>query len=183
MKEFLSYFYSFRLLYLVFAGLFFSLVSITYDPIFIPMLDMPDNFCKKWDERKIGYRTDEECVEFSADVDRLKYQHNRKMEKRQTTKVHGLFIFATLLTFSIMLLSPGKLIDYKITMKNYTGAVAIAVFYGVIIGFLLPVALEAMLPPPKEWLPNELYEINQARIEYVLKEINGTLTEPKAPVR
>ena len=86
-----------------------------------------------------------------------------------------------MLTFLIMLLSPGKFIDHKITLKNYTGAVAIAVFYGVIIGFLLPVALEAMLPPPKEWLPNELDEIKQARIEYVLKEINGTLTKSKAP--
>ncbi len=181
MKELLSYFYSFRLLYLVFAGLFFFLVSISFDLIFIPMLDMPEKFCEKWDERKIGYRTDEECVEFSTDVDRLKYQHNRKMEKRQTTKVHGLFIFATLLTFLIMLLSPSRFIEHKITLENYTGAVAIAVFYGVIIGFLLPVALEAMLPPAKEWLPDEFLEIKQARIEYVLKEITGTLTEPKAP--
>ena len=181
MKELLSYFYSFRLLYLVFAGLFFTLVSITFDPIFIPRLDMPGNWCEQWEERRIGYQAREECVEFKTDLDEMKYQHNRKMEKRQTTKVHGLFIFATLLTFSIMLLSPGKFIDYKITLKNYTGAVAIAVFYGVIIGFLLPVALEAMLPPSHEWLPNELFEIKQARIEYVLKEINGTLTEPKAP--
>jgi hypothetical protein len=133
------------------------------------MLDMPDNFCKKWDERKIGYRTEEECVEFSTEVDRLKYHHNRKMEKRQTNKVHGLFIAATLLTFLIMLLSPGKFIEYNITLKNYTGAVAIAVFYGVISGFLVPVALEALLPPPQEWLPNEFYEIRQARVEWILQ--------------
>jgi len=55
-------------------------------------------------------------------------------------------------------------------MKNYTGAVAIAVYYGVVIGFLLPVALEGMLPPAKEWLPNELFEIKQARVEWILKE-------------
>jgi hypothetical protein len=181
MKEFLSYFYSFRLLYLVFAGLFLFLVSITFDPIFIPTLDMTGDWCEKWDEQKIGYQTMNACIVFKTELDELKYRHNRKMEKRQTTKMHGLFIFATLLTFVIMLLSPGKFIDYKITLKNYTGAIAIAVFYGVIIGFLLPVALEAMLPPSKAWLPNEFYEIKQARIEYVLKEIKGILTEPKAP--
>ena len=180
MKEFLSYFYSFRLLYLVFAGLFFFLVSITFDFIFIPTLDMPGDWCEEWEAKRIGYQTVDECVEFKTELDELKYHHNQKMEKRQTTKVHGLFIFATLLTFLIMLISPGKFIDQKITLKNYTGAVAIAVFYGVIIGFLLPVALEAMLPPPKDWLPSEFYEIKRARIEYVLKEINATLSEPKA---
>ncbi len=179
MKEFLSYFYSFRLLYLVFAGLFFFLVSITFDFIFIPMLDMPGEWCEELETKRIGYQTIDECVKFKTKLDELKYHHNQKMEKRQATKGHGLFIFATLLTFLIMLLSPGKFIDHKITLKDYTGAVAIAVFYGVIIGFLLPVALEAMLPPPKEWLPDEFYEIKQARIEYVLKEINGALTEPK----
>ena len=181
MKEFLSSFYSFRLLYLVFAGLFFFLVSITLDPLFIPMLDMTGDWCEKWDEQKIGYQIMNECIEFKTELDELKYQHNRKMENRQATKMHGLFISATLLTFVIMLLSPGKFIDYKITLKNYTGAVAIAVFYGVIIGFLLPVALKALLPPPTEWMPNEFYEIKQARIEYVLKEIKGTLADPKVP--
>lgn len=181
MKEFLSYFYSFRLLYLIFAGLFFFLVSLTFDLIFIPKLDMPGDWCKEWEQKKIGYQTMDECVEFKTDLDELKYHHNQKMEKRQAAKGHGLFLSATLLTFLIMVLSPGKFVEHNITFKNYTGAVAIAVFYGVIIGYLLPVALEAMLPPPKEWLPNEFYEIRQARIEYVLKEINGTLTEPKAP--
>ena len=181
MKAFLSYFYSFRLLYLVFAGLFFFLVSITFDSIFIPMLDMPGDWCEKWDEKRIGYQTVDDCVEFKTERDELKYHHNQKMKRRQTTKVHGLFIFATLLTFFIMLLSPGKFIDHKITLKNYSGAVAIAVFYGVIIGFLLPVALEAMLPPATEWMPDEFLDIKQARIEYVLKEINGSLNEPKAP--
>ena len=61
-------------------------------------------------------------------MDELKYHHNQKMEKRLTAKVHGLFIFATLLTFLIMLLSPGRLVEHKITFENYSGAVAVAVF-------------------------------------------------------
>ena len=175
MKEFLTYFYSFRLLYLVFAGLLFFLVSVTFDFIFIPMLDMPGDWCKKWDEQRLGYQTVDDCVEFKTELDELKYHHNQKMEKRQTTKVQGLFLSAALLTFLMMLLSPGKFIETKITLKNYTGAVAIAIFYGVIIGFLLPIALEAMLPAPDEWLPDEFFEIKQARIEWVLKRIQETL--------
>jgi hypothetical protein len=46
----------------------------------------------------------------------------------------------------------------------------------------LPVLFEALLPSPEEWLPNELYEIKQARIEWVLKEIKGTLIERKTPI-
>lgn len=174
MKEFLGYFYSFRLLYIVFAGIFFFLISITFNFIFIPMLDMPGDWCQKWDERRIGYRSQEECIEFSTGLDKLKYHHNQKMEKRLTGKLHGLFILATLLTLLIMLLSPGKFIEHKITFENYSGAIAIAVFYGVIIGFLLPVLLEALLPSPENWLPNEFYEINQARVEWVLKGIRGS---------
>jgi hypothetical protein len=180
MKEFLSYFHSFRLLYLVFAGLFFFLISVTINVIFIPMLDMPEDWCQKWDERNISFQTQDECVEFRTELDELKYDHNQKMEKRLAAKLHGMLIFAVLLTFAIMLISPGKLVEHRITFENYSGAIALAVFYGVIIGFLLPVAFEALLPPPKEWLPDEFYEIRQARIEYVLKQIKGTLTEPKA---
>ena len=170
MKEFLSYFYSFRFLYVIFAGLFFFVVSVSVELVFIPMLDMPANWCKKWDTKKIGYQTRDECVDFKTDLDELKYDHNRKMEERQKAKVYGLFISAAVLTFLIMLLSPGKIIEHKITYENYTGAVAIAVFYGVIIGFMLPVVLDAVLPPPKEWLPNEFYEIKQARVEWILKK-------------
>jgi hypothetical protein len=159
----------------VIAGLFFFLVSTSFNFIFIPTLDVPGDGCEKWDEKRIGYRTAKDCVAFKTELDELKYHHNQKMEKRQTTKLHGLFLSATLLTFLIMLLSPGKFIDHKITMENYTGAIAVAVFYGVIIGFLLPVALEAMLPAPEEWLPDEFFEIKQARIEWVLKDIQETL--------
>jgi hypothetical protein len=173
MKEFLIYFVNFRFLYLLFGGLFFYLTSVTFNLIFIPMLDMPEHWCKKWNERKIGYQVQEECVEFSSEVNELKYRHNQKMEERLTGKVHGIFLFATLLTFLIMLISPGTFVELKITFENYSGAIAIAVFYGVIIGFLLPVVFEALLPPPEEWLPGEFYEIKKARIEWVLKEITA----------
>jgi len=41
---------------------------------------------------------------------------------------------------------------------------------------------EALLPSPQEWLPDEFYEIKQARIEWVLKEIKGALIERKTPM-
>ena len=173
MKEFLKYFVNFKLLYLLFGGLFFFLISITFDVIFIPTIDMPGDWCQKWQESKIGYRAQEECVEFRSRVDELKYRHNQKMEMRRTAKTSGLFMGAVVLTFLIMLLSPGTFVEHKITFENYSGAVAVAVFYGVIIGFLLPVLFEVLLPPPEDWLPGEFYEIRKARIEWVLKEITA----------
>ena len=171
MMQFLKYFLSFRFLYLLLGGVFFFLISITFTIIFIPRLDMPENWCKKWQTSNIGYRSQEECVEFSAEVDKLKYHHNQKMEKRLSGKTYGMFIAATLLTFLIMLLSPGKFIEHRITFENYSGAVAVAVFYGVIIGFLLPVLFEVILPPTETWLPEEFFEINKARVEWVEKQI------------
>ena len=83
----------------------------------------------------------------------------------------SLFLIASLLTFSIMLLSPHTFIEQKITLENYTGAMTTAVFYGVIIGFLLPTIFHALLPPPAEWLPNEFFEIQKARTELIMREI------------
>jgi len=144
--------------------------------MFVPMLDMPGQWCQKWHQSKIGQRTQDECIEFSSRENELKYHHNQKMEERLTGKMYGLFISAVLLTFAIMLLSPGKIVDHRINFENYSGAVAIAVFYGIIIGILLPVVFEALLPASEDWLPAEFYEIRQARIEWVLKNIAAAST-------
>ena len=138
------------------------------------MLDMPEHWCEKWVERRISYRTVEECVEFSDKFQELKYRHNQRMEERFSRKMFGIFLIASFLTFSIMLLSPYKFFDRKVTFDNYTGAFATAVFYGVIIGFLIPTVLQALMPPPIEWLPSEFYEIQKARTELILKEIMET---------
>ena len=171
MPEFLKYFVQFRFLYVLLGGLFFYLVSITFDLIFVPMLEMPENFCEKWVERKISYRSQKLCVQFTDEVQKLKYRHNQNMEKRRAHKMLSLFLIASLLTFSIMLLSPHTFIEQKITLENYTGAMTTAVFYGVIIGFLLPTIFHALLPPPAEWLPNEFFEIQKARTELIMREI------------
>lgn len=171
MPEFLKFFLRFRFLYVLFGALFFYLVSITFDLIFIPMLEMPEHFCEKWVERKITYRTQKQCVEFTDEVQNLKYLHNQKMEKRTANKMFFIFLIASMLTFSLMLLSPHRFIDQKITLENYTGAMTTAIFYGVIIGFLLPTVFQALMPAPAEWLPNEFFEIQRARTELILKEI------------
>jgi hypothetical protein len=171
MQALVKYVVNFRFLYVLFAGLFFYLVSITFDLIFIPMLDMPEHWCEKWVERKIRYRSQKKCVEFTDKVQELKYRHNKKMEERYSRKMFGIFLFATFFTFLIMLLSPYSFFDQKITFENYSGAMAAAIFYGVIIGFLLPAVLQALLPSPAGWLPDEFYEIQKARTELILKEI------------
>ncbi len=65
MNGFLSYFTSFRFLYVVFGGFFFYLLSTIIDPVFIPKLDMAEKWCEKRVERRIRYRKIEECVEFT----------------------------------------------------------------------------------------------------------------------
>ena len=170
MQAFLKFFFNFRLLYVLFGGIFFYLVSITFDMIFIPMLEVQENGCEKWIERKIGYRSQKQCVEFTDTLQELKYRHNQKMEERFTRKMFGIFFLASILTFLIMLLSPLQFFDRQITFENYTFAMATAIFYGVIIGFLVPTMLQALLPPAAEWMPNEFFEIQKARTELILKQ-------------
>jgi hypothetical protein len=172
MPDFLKNLLSFRLLFLLVGGLIFYLVSITFDLIFIPRLEMTPPWCEQWVERKMGYRTQRECVQFSDKLQELKYRHNQKMEERFTYKMFGLFLFASIFTFLMMLLNPYKFLDRPITLETCTGAIAVAVFYGVIIGFLLPVVFQTLLPPPSDWLPEEFFEIQRARREMILREIS-----------
>jgi len=178
MPEFFRNFVSFRFLYVLIGGLFFYLVSTTFDLIFIPRLEMPQGWCQKWVERKIGYRTQDECVKFSDTLQKLKYRHNQKMEERYKNKMFGIFLGATILTFLLMLLSPYKFFDRKITFETLSGSFAVAVFYGVIIGFLLPVVFQTLLPPPSEWLPSEFLEVQKARTELILRQITEIPTHP-----
>ena len=162
---------SFRLLYMIGGGFFFYLLSVFIDPLFIPALPMPENWCQKWIETRVGYQKQKECVEFGNTLDELKYKHNRDMEKRRTNKMIGLFIAASVLTFFLMLLNPSNFFGDGVNIENYTGAIATAVFYGIILGFILPIIFQILLPSPMEWMPQEFLEIRQARIEFILEKI------------
>jgi hypothetical protein len=171
MDSLIKYFLSFRLLYIIGGGFSFYLMSVLIDPIFIPVLPMPEDFCKKWVETRSGYQRQTECLEFGSKADELKYRHNRKMEHRQANKMIGLFIAASTLTFLLLLLNPSLLFGSEVNIENYTGAVATAVFFGVVIGFVLPTFFQITFPPADDWLPRELLEIRRARVEFILKKI------------
>jgi hypothetical protein len=171
MNPLIKYLLNFRLLYIIVGGIFFYLLSTVIDPIFIPTLGMPETWCKKWIERKISYRSQEECVEFANQIDELKYRHNQRMENRRTHKMFGLFLAASALTFLLMILKPIYFFGDGVVITNITGVIAAAVYYGVIIGFLMPTFLQLLLPPPLDWLPREFSDIQQARVDYILKNI------------
>jgi len=57
MHPLIKYLLSFRLLYIVGGGFFFYLLSVFIDPVFIPTLQMPENWCQKWIETRSGYQT------------------------------------------------------------------------------------------------------------------------------
>ena len=171
MNPFLKYLSSFKLLYMVVGGFIFYLLSILIDPIFIPSLQISDNNCLKWTETRSGFQKQTECIEFEDKLAEQKYRHNRKMEGRRANKMLGLFIAASVITLLLMVLNPSLFFGSGVKIEDYTGAVATAVFYGVILGFILPVFYESLLPPPAEWLPAELEEIRIARIDLILKKM------------
>ena len=171
MNPLITHLLSFRLLYLIGGGFFFYLVSVFIDPIFIPVLPMSEDFCQKLVETRSGYQRQTECVEFRGKTDELKYRHNRKMEARQANKMMGLFIGASAITFLLMLLNPPLLFGAQVSIENYQGAIATAIFFGVIIGFVLPTIFQILLPPPEHWMPSELLDIRAARVEFILKKI------------
>jgi hypothetical protein len=171
LNSLIKYWLSFKFLYLILGGLFFYLLSAIIDPVFIPTLSMPQFRCNQWVEKRTGYQTEKICVDFVSRLDELKYHHNRRMEKRHHHKMIGLFVSASALTFFLMILNPSIFFGQAIAIESNSGAIAIAVFYGIILGFLMPTIYQLLMPPPMEWLPKEFLEIHRARTELILKEL------------
>ena len=78
---------------------------------------------------------------------------------------------ASVVTLLLMVLNPSPFFGPGVKIEVYTGAIATAVFYGIILGFILPVFYEFVLPPAAEWLPAEFEEIRTARIDLILKKM------------
>ena len=68
------------MIYMIVGGFVFYLLSVIVDPIFIPTLEMPPDYCQKWVEKRVGYQTQEICVAFNSKINEIKYEHNRKQD-------------------------------------------------------------------------------------------------------
>jgi hypothetical protein len=93
------------------------------------------------------------------------------MEERSSQKVPFLFLLASCLTYLLMALRPTLFFEKGNYLSYTTGIIATAVLLGVVLGFMMPIIYQALLPPPAEWLPEEFLEIRRARIELILNEI------------
>lgn len=161
----------FLLIYLVIGGFFFYLLSITIDTIFVPTVEQTDGFCQEWSERAIRWHRTQDCVKFKNHLEELKYHHNQRMELRFSRKGILLFFLATGLTYLLMALRPTLFLGKGDYLSYTTGFIATAILMGAMVGFMMPVIYQALLPPPSNWLPQEFMEIRRARIELILNEI------------
>ena len=161
----------FLLFYLLIGGVFFYLLGATIDTIFVPTIDQPDGFCEEWTERALRWYRAQDCIKFKNRVEELKYKHNKRMEKRSSKKVLLLFLLASSVTYLLMVLRPTLFFDRGDYLRYTTGMIATAVLLGVVVGFMMPIICQALLPPPAEWFPQEFMEIRRARVELILNEI------------
>lgn len=161
----------FLLFYMLVGGFCFYLLSITYDTIFVPTIEQPEGFCEEWTERSFRWHRAQDCVKFKNNIEELKYKHNKRMEKRSSEKVLFLFLLASGVTYLLMVLRPTLFFKADNYLKYTTGIIATAVLLGVVIGFMMPIVYQALLPAPSEWLPQEFMEIRRARVELILNEI------------
>jgi uncharacterized membrane protein YbhN (UPF0104 family) len=160
----------FLLSYVLICGFFFFLLSVTIDTIFVPTVKQPEGFCEDWTERALKWHRVQECRKFKSGLEELKYKHNKRMERRSSQKVLFLFLLASCFTYLLMTLRPTLFFQKGDYLSYGTGVFAAAVLLGVIMGFMMPVIYEAILPSPEKWLPKEFLEIRRARIELILNE-------------
>ena len=161
----------FLLLYLLVGGFFFYVTSVTIDIIFVPRVQQTDGFCQEWTERAFRWHRAQDCVKFVNYLEELKYKHNKRMEKRSAQKVLFLFLLATGVTYLLMVLRPTLFFEKGNYLRYTTGIIATAVLMGSVLGFMMPIIYQALMPEPAEWLPHEFMEIRRARIELILNEI------------
>jgi len=161
----------FLLFYMLIGGFFFYLMGITIDTIFVPNIEQPEGFCEEWSERAFRWHRAQDCVKFKSNLEELKYKHNKRMEKRSAQKVLFLFLLATGVTYLLMVLRPTLFFEKSNYLSYTTGIIATAILMGVVLGFMMPIIYQALLPVPSEWLPQEFMEIRRARTELILNEI------------
>ncbi len=161
----------FLLFYMLIGGFAFYLAGITFDTIFVPTLEQPEGFCEEWTERAFRWHRAQDCVKFKNSLEALKYKHNKRMEKRSAQKVLLLFLLASGMTYVLMVLRPTLFFDKGNYLSYTTGIIATAILMGVVLGFMMPIIYQALLPAPSEWLPQEFLEIRRARTELILNEI------------
>jgi hypothetical protein len=161
----------FLLFYLLIGGFSFYLLGATIDTIFVPTIDQPDGFCEDWTERDFRWYRAQDCIKYKNRTEELKYKHNKRMEKRSSQKVLLLFLLASGVTYLLMVLRPTLFFDTGDYLSYTTGMIATSVLLGVVIGLMMPIIYQALLPPPTEWLPEEFMEIRRARVELILNEI------------
>ena len=161
----------FLLFYMIIGGFSFFLLSITIDTIFVPTVEQPEEFCEEWTERALRWDRAQDCVKFKSQLEELKYRHNKRMERRNSRKILFLFLLASGLTYVLMALRPTLFFQKGDYLSYTTGIIAAAVLIGVVLGFMMPIIFQAVLPPPAEWLPEEFLEIRRARVELILTEI------------
>jgi hypothetical protein len=82
-----------------------------------------------------------------------------------------LFFLATGLTYLLIALRPTLFLEKGDYLSYTTGIIATAILMGVMVGFMMPIIYQSLLPPPLEWLPDEFMEIRRARIALILNEI------------
>ena len=161
----------FLLFYLLIGGVFFYLLGVTFDTIFVPAIDQPEDFCEEWTERAFRWHRAQDCIKFKNQIEELKYKHNKRMEKRTSRKALFLFLLASGVTYLLMVLRPTLFFDKGDYLGYTTGMIATAILLGVVTGFMIPIICQALMPPPAEWFPEEFLEIRQARVELILNEI------------
>lgn len=172
MNAFLKYLTSFRLLYIIIGGFCIYLLSASIDLIFIPTLELSEGWCKEWSEKRFIYRQVKKCVTFSNNIEALKYEHNNRMEKRSSYKMIAFFFSASAVTYFLIWLKPANFFDKKTEFDHNAGVITTAIYYGVFLGFLMPILYQELLPPAPEWFPREFIEIRQVRVEKILNDIN-----------
>jgi hypothetical protein len=161
----------FLLFYLLIGGVFFYLLGATFDIIFVPAIEQTEDFCEEWTERAFRWHRAQDCIKFKNQIEELKYKHNKRMEKRSSRKALFLFLLASGGTYLLMALRPTLFFDRGDYLGYTTGMIATAILLGVVIGFMIPIICQALLPAPAEWFPEEFMEIRQARVELILNEI------------
>jgi hypothetical protein len=172
MNTLVKYLTSFRFLYIIIGGFLIYVLSASIDLIFIPTLEMSDGWCKDWTEKSMLYKKDKECAAFSDKIEERKYRHNKNMELRQSYKMFAILLLATVFTYFLIWLNPANFFDRKTQFEHTTGVMAVAVYYGIFTGLIMPIIYQELLPPPHQWFPQEFLEIRQARIEQILDNIN-----------
>jgi hypothetical protein len=157
--------------YLVIAGFLFYVLHTFLQVVFIVTLPMEEGWAVETEEFDTADGTETVVTEFKDEYEEAKYYHNEQMLDRNKYLIGAEFALGLGLTILLFHFIP----KWKAggVQKDEPDKPISILFLAFGITIIMPLVFSWILPPPVEWFPSYLRELNDTLVNAELERLYG----------